>query len=178
MKKSNTPLSSGRNPFVALCGYASQNQWCWKAVCTTCGHSDFRMAFSKLIRGLHPDEEIFWPNDKSSGSLYKEIKLYNDFSTYRATLNVQEKLAAIVANAKLSDIQKVAAFPDWLGYIGLVLHHCNDAEAAHMVSDALLPQFIEIVSKDSETTAYLQNKLAKHDLLSVDDLSIIESAMT
>ncbi|MDD3940441.1 MAG: hypothetical protein PHQ01_02615 [Candidatus Pacebacteria bacterium] len=42
----NLEKNTRRNPFVALCEYASQNNnWCWKIICTTCGHSVFRVAF-------------------------------------------------------------------------------------------------------------------------------------
>lgn len=46
-----------RNAFVAVCEYASNMQWCWNAMCTTCGHMDFRRAFSMLAKGMHPDDE-------------------------------------------------------------------------------------------------------------------------
>lgn len=123
-----------RNPFVALCEYASLNNWCWKIFCTTCGHGSFKIAFSKIIRDQHPDDNSFWPHGKNNSSLLKKADEYNDFWTRANTIN-QLKLSGIVATAKISDIQAIAKFPDWLGYIGLVINHCPDYEARKIISD-------------------------------------------
>ena len=36
-------------PFLSLCRLASQENWCWKIICTTCGHMHFRYGFKELI---------------------------------------------------------------------------------------------------------------------------------
>lgn len=163
-----------RNPFIALCDFASRNNWCWKLVCTTCGHSDFRVAFSKIARNQHPDDEAFWPHGKGNQSLFKEADDYKDF--FRgASITTQMKLASIVAGAKVTDIQTVAKFPDWLGYIGLVIHHCPNRDSRKIISNAFLPQFITMVKNDKEIYEYLQEKQSKQELLSINDLSRIES---
>ena len=61
-----------RNPFVALCEYASTNNWCWKLFCTTCGHGAFGISISKLVHGKHPDDDSFWPYGKKNHSPLKE----------------------------------------------------------------------------------------------------------
>jgi len=159
-----------RNSFVALCEYASQNNWCWKITCTTCGHSAFRVAFSKLVRGEHPDDDSFWPNGRKNHSLLKETGNYNDFGRSGIDKDVQLKLAKIVAEARIYDMQKAAKFPDWLGYIGLAIHYCYDDEASKIISESLIPQFMELLKNDKNIFEYL-NKI---QLISIYDLGELE----
>jgi len=85
------------------------------------------------------------------------------------------KLASIVADAKLSEIKDVAKYPDWLGYIGLVIHHCPSRESREKISESFLPQFISMLKDDKEICDYLQNKQTQKETLSINDLSRIES---
>ncbi len=163
-----------RNPFVALSEIASQNNWCWKLVCTTCGHSAFRVAFSKIIHGKHPDDESFWPYGKDAPDSLKEIDSFGDFRR-NASIGSQMKLASIVASAKLSEIETVVKFPDWLGYIGLAIDHCSSREARKIISDSLLPQFVLMLKDDEEICKYFEYKLNNQELLSINDLSRIET---
>jgi hypothetical protein len=174
MPKNNQPQKSQRNPFVALCDYASQDKWCWKLACTTCGHGAFTVSFLKIVRGQHPDEESFWPNGKDNAAPLKEMGESKDF--FGGTdIEAQIKLASIVAKAKLSDIQAIAKFPDWLGYIGLVINHCPNRDAQKIISEALLPQFIAMVKNDGEIYEYLKEKQIKQELININDLSRIEN---
>jgi hypothetical protein len=167
-------MKNKRNAFIALCDHASDNNWCWKIFCTTCGHFGFRVAFSKMIRGHHPDEESFWPNGKNNSSLLREIKEYNDFRDYEPTIENQIKLTSIVAEAEIEDIQKIAHFPDWLGYLGLVIRHCPSLKAQKIISKSLLPQFLEITEKDKELYSYFSEKRDHDGLITTKDLEKIE----
>jgi|SRR3990167_2968679 len=168
--------NSQRNPFVALCDYASQNNWCWKIFCTTCGHGAFKVSFSKIVHGQHPDDESFWPNGKENHSPLQKMEVYSDF--FRgASAVVQMKLSSIVAEAKLADIQAVAKFPEWLGYIGLVIHRCPSRDSKKIISDAFLPQLITLVKNDKEVYDFLQKKQSRQEFLSIGDLSRIESSI-
>ena len=89
----------------------------------------------------------------------------------------QLKLASIVAGSRITDIQKVSKFPDWLGYIGLVLHHCFVPEARKILSTSLLHQFLEILPKDSDCYRYLEDKQREGLLLEIYDLEKIETCM-
>jgi len=165
-----------RNPFVALCEYASQNNWCWKLFCTTCGHGAFRVSFSKLIHDQHPDNDSFWPHGKIISDVLKELNTYNDFWR-RAIISNQLKLASIVADAKISDIRAVAKFPDWLGYIGLVIDHCPSRNARKLISDAFIPQFIEMIMENTELSDYLKQVQSDDGIISINDLSKLESGI-
>ena len=167
-------MSTRKNPFVALCKYASSNNWCWNLFCTTCGHGAFKVAFSKIIHEKHPDDDSFWPYGKSNSDPLQEVDSYDDFWGEASIAN-QIKLASIVAKAKLSEIQAITKFPDWLGYIGLVINHCPSREARKIISDSLLPQFIATLKDNKEICDYLQNKMERQEFLSVNDLSRIEN---
>jgi len=173
--KANQAKKILRNPFVALCDNASRYNWCWKIHCTTCGHGILKASFSKLIRELHPDSDEFWPYGKDDEVLNKESERYRDFMrSDRNFLAAQMSLASIVADAKLSDIISVANFPDWLGYIGLVMYHCPSYMARKVISDSLLPQFIDLLKNDKEICDYLIEKLNKNEILDINDLNRIE----
>lgn len=164
-----------RNSFVALCEIASQNNWCWNINCTTCGHGAFKVSFSKIIKGQHPDKDLFWPYGKENHSPLKETDDCRDF--FRNTsIGNQMDLASMVAGAKLSDIQAVAKFPDWLGYIGLVVTHCPNHDAQKIISDSFLPQFVDLV-KNKKLSEYLKEKQTKDKYLSIADLDMIERSM-
>ncbi len=174
--KKNQQKNIKRNAFVALCDHASRNNWCWNLFCTTCGHGSFSVALSKIAHGLHPDDESFWPHGKENHSLLKESEQYGDFwRNSNPPPTIQGKLASIVADAKISDIQAVAKYPDWLGYIGLVVNHCPNREPRGVISESLLPQFIDMLKNNREICEYLNGKQSRHELLSINDLSRIES---
>ena len=82
-----------------------------------------------------------------------------------------------MAQVRLADLKGVARFPDCLGYVGLVLHHCSDQAATQVLSDALIPQFIALVKQDNETTYYLQDRLDKKLPLTTLNLGKIETAL-
>ncbi|MFA6522713.1 MAG: hypothetical protein WCT24_03940 [Patescibacteria group bacterium] len=165
-----------RNPFVALCDYASKNNWCWKITCTTCGHSAFWISFTKLILGQHPDDDSFWPFGRLSDKQHNDKKEYMNFTlNKKADLQDQIKLASIVSESKLSNIQAVTKFPDWLGYVGLVMYHCPSQEARKIITDAFLPEFINLVKDNGELYKYYQDKQYKQELLELKDLERIEN---
>ncbi|HPD74189.1 MAG TPA: hypothetical protein PLX95_02785 [bacterium] len=174
-----------RNPFVALCDYASRSsQWCWQISCTTCGHVAFRIAFSKLVMNQHPDDRSFWTVGKEDVNtdgyeFYMKFKeLERDFDVALTTKpEKQIKLASIVAESSLRDIQEVTKFPNWLGYIGLVLYHCRTTGALEILTKSLLSQFLEILPKDSDCYKYLKRKRREGLLLEIKDLEKIETCM-
>jgi hypothetical protein len=177
------PTKLNRNPFVALCKYASQNNWCWKLVCTTCMHQNFRISFSKIIRGLHPDKDEFWTSDDGGKNSFakEDLNKYNDFLR-NANLDNQKKLAEIVSKAKIADIQSVAKFPDWLGYIGLALEHCDSGLVVYskkIISDSFLPQFVLLLKNKGKISEsdYLQKQYEDSEIISLSDLETIESLL-
>ena len=167
-----------RNAFLALCDVASKQNWCWKIACGTCGHSGFRAAFSKIIRGEHPDDDNFWENGKSDHDLYLQINKYNDFKMGRARMQAQKKLQDVVMGAKITDLMQVASFPDWLGYLGLVLFHTSDEEKENgQLTKAWIPQFLGLLPADSPASVKLKEILLKNGRLESKDLEMMEFAL-
>ena len=166
-----------RNAFVALCDYATHSRWCWKIHCTTCGgHAEFRIAFSKIIRDQHPDNKSFWPNDKDRRLFIGDQNKYDDFFGKTSEAS-QKKLASIVAEAKIIDIKEVAVFPDWLGCIGLVVHHCSNRDARKKISDSLIPQFVSVFKDNEVLSKYFEEKYSQKSFLELKDLDKIESSL-
>lgn len=166
-----------RNSFVALCEHASKNNWCWNIYCTTCGHSEFRIAFSKIIKGIHPDDKEFWLKGNNQKDLLLERKKYNTFWG-NVRPEDQEKLALIVSEAKIEDIQKVAKMPDWLGYIGLTVHYCQflmhlKLQPIEIISKSFLPQFAKLTKHDKA----LSKKLKEKQILTLEDLKEISNSL-
>lgn len=124
-----------------------------------------------MVRDEHPDDDIFWPNGKENHSVFKERNNYDDFNSSSIDINAQLKLARIVVDAKIDDIRKIAKFPDWLGYIGLVIHYCYNDEASKILSDLLILQFKELLKENKYMIDYLDNK----QTLSARDLEILEN---
>ena len=139
---------SKRNAFVALCELASREKWCWRIGCTTCGCMQFRHSFKKLINGLHPDSPN-WLRQRRPRDIIR------DFS-----ISEQSILVDIVSNAKIEDIAKIAHYPDWLGYLGLVLLFCEEIESqTRTLSCSLIPQFLNLLPKHSASYKYFKQIL-------------------
>lgn len=170
-----TVSESDRNPFLALCDSASQNNWCWNINCTTCGHGAFRVSFSKLIAGeVHPDYVMFWPNGKNNNNMLQEYKKHPEYRYFHYNYDNQQKLVEIVAGVKIADLKVLCRFPDWLGYIGLVMAHCPSRRAQMTLSSHFIPQFLTLFEKDNEIKGYLENKQLNNEPLTIADLNKIE----
>jgi len=168
-----------RNEFTALVDFAARKGgFCYKIVCTTCGHSEMRLAFSKIIRGVHPDSDDFMSKD-----LWDDLRVFNDFKNdfYTDRLNSnkiesQNKLAKIVAGSKISDLKRLGKFPDWLGYIGLVLFHLRGNDAAtKLISRSLLRQFSEDIDEGNYLKSELYREYNNDFDLTLSDLSRLET---
>ena len=166
------------NQFEKICIIASKNNWCWKLYCTTCGCHDIRGAFYCIGLGL----EI--PNN-----LKRIYEIKNDYRvTQQFSNEILNKFLESVINANLFEINKHCKFPDWLGYIGLILHLFGGWDryneiARDMgriplrdVAKSFCPQFIKMVSKDSNAFTILSDIINSNYLreLEVSDLEQIE----
>jgi len=145
-----------RNAFTALCELGSRAGWCWRLVCTTCGHGPFRWALQALAQGKHP-EDLGWPvhGDETSTTLARHNGPLPPGPPW--PLPVQRRLQEIVASSDLRDVAANAMFPDWLGYLGLALWYTEDAERADsVISRGLVPQLLGFVSPGSTAEMVLR----------------------
>lgn len=162
------------NPFEALAILASSEQWCWKLRCTTCGHTHFRYAFRELARGKSPSDED-WIIKKERTSYEDELGALPK----RYSPKEKERILELCSEASLATISDGCSFPDWLGYLGLVLHHMRSADSTYKaLSIYWAKQMLEMVSSESSLRDRLKNVVAGKDLLRLNDLEAVEQNLS
>ncbi|HIF58417.1 MAG TPA: hypothetical protein EYQ26_02855 [Rhodospirillales bacterium] len=105
------------NQFETLCKLASNENWCWNLMCTTCGHMHFRYAFAELATGKSPESKE-WIVSRNTRGLSNKLGR----ATRRFTDDQKDIILSICLNANISSIAQNCKFPDWLGYLGLILN--------------------------------------------------------
>jgi len=161
------------NAFQALAKLASDEQWCWNLYCTTCGHTHFRYAFRELARGRHPEEENWVVHSKRTK--------YPQLGNFPRRYSPREKIQVLeqCKNTDLKFLKTECRFPDWLGYLGLVLHHMqSDSKAYQEVSCTWSAQLATIVPEQTAIHSKL-TALSSGDngFLSLNDLEDCEHAI-
>src|SRR4051812_28106316 len=102
-----------QNSFEQLCILASEENWCWNLYCTTCGHLHFIFSFNELAQGKSPAD--------GDWLIHARVTKYQLPFTRRFTDMQSQTIISICKEANLSLIADSCKFPDWLGYLGLVL---------------------------------------------------------
>ncbi|MEI6125637.1 MAG: hypothetical protein WCQ99_03700 [Pseudomonadota bacterium] len=136
-------MDTKRNAFEALC----ENRYCWKLHCTTCGNGQLRHDLYRIILGSHPDEPG-WQNSSDTPSSLVQSDGREQFihCPRKLTLDDQIKLLSIVSGVALRNLNMEE--PRWLGYLGVVLHWCEEGERqSRLLTRALLPQFMELMDR-------------------------------
>jgi len=142
-------LSQNMNAFNELCKLASKEKWCWKVPCSTCANYDFRYAFLQLAEEKIPNEAT-WLSTRE----IEQNKIYNFPHEY--SKEVKQSVLKICLESNLSFISDNCLFPDWLGYLGVVMSHMK-------------PRYNE--NKDS------YNKLTRHWAIQLHDMIPQSSAI-
>jgi len=160
-----------RNQFIALCQLLSEegNQ-CYKLSCGKCRVSQYISSFKKIIAGLHPDNKKEWGDTVEYH--YKE-----KIGPWGKELNIDEQkiLSRVVSSAKLEEINKVAKFPNWLGYLGWVLTRCERYEKkTRELTKSLIPQFLTLIDCQSQIYEELIKVLDSNYILNIHHLELIE----
>ncbi len=162
------------NQFESLCKLASDENWCWDLYCTTCGHMHFRYAFQELGKGRSPIEENWVIHarrtnyEEELGSFSRE---YSD--------DQKENIIGICKEADLIVISNNCRFPDWLGYLGLILWYMRTPTGLFKeLSLNWATQLMQIVPHDSEAYYRLDVIAKGHEgALSLSDLEKCEKAI-
>ena len=160
------------NSFESLCTLASQENWCWKLFCTTCGHLHFRYAFQELSTGKSPDDHDWVVHSRTT----HYSKLIGSMPR-GYTSNQKKKVLSICANADISLIDSSCQFPDWLGYMGLVLEdlYINSIDYRE-TSVSWARQLKDMVPSDSEISSRFNDIINNEDsFLNIKDLEHCES---
>ena len=161
-EKSNHSL----NLFEELCVMASQKNFCWKLYCTTCGNSEIRFGFMKIAQGSLP-KLINWEICKNS---YEEMKIKN-WSEEMETNFTEE-----ISKVSIDFISTNCKFPDWLGYLGLILYMFHlDFKKRELLSQAWKPQLDHLVKERNSENL---ESLKQISLLSWENLENYESALS
>ena len=159
------------NQFEALCRLASDENWCWNLYCTTCGHLHFKYAFDELAKGKSPED--------------KDWIIHSDETKYHILLGPQSKqdslskkenVLNICLDANIHSIANSCNFPDWLGYLGLVLVDMfTNAQIYKSVCDRWASQLKELVPEHSHIHSRLSEIVDSDNmLLNIKDLEACE----
>lgn len=166
------------NKFEALCRLASKEQWCWKLYCGTCGHTNFRYGFREIARGGVPEGEkwlVYTQVMEGSDSPQRRQlgQLPQSYST-----DERDGILKICLEADILAIARDCRFPDWLGYLGLVLHHMKtDTRIYGDVSAKWASQLKALVWEGSSIFSRLEEIAAGDSVpLNIQDLEQVERA--
>ena len=164
-----------RNAFEVLCCLASRENWCWNLFCTTCGHMYFRYAFIELMQGHHPDDGDWVTRKRNHRRLERDVGSMHALGSW--DLMDMVAFQKICEGADIRSISEECRFPDWLGYLGLVIGHAEGAEFINKkLAKAWAGQLADLLDPDSETAKSLRAKAEGGRPLTLDDLENVERA--
>lgn len=156
------------NSFEQLCILASKENWCWNIYCTTCGHLHFRYSFLELAHGKSPADADWLIH--SNDTKYP-LPFPRTFTDTQSLLVI-----SICKEADLSLIADKCKSPDWLGYLGLVLHHFGAADHKRLLCLSWASQLKALVPSISPSHANLEAVSSSSTRqLSLRDLEMIET---
>jgi len=158
------------NQLESLCRLASEEKWCWDLYCSTCGHLHFRYAFAELAQGKSPDQSG-WLIHRRRTSFSKQL----GGIPWKYTDEQKESILRVCARASIATISTTCRFPDWLGYLGLVIEHMrSDSEAYRALSVGWANQLMGLLSESDEASARIGSVAVGERLLDLGDLEYCE----
>lgn len=139
-------MDTRKNAFIALCVLALKENWCWRMFCSSYGHDYFQYGLLELMADKHP-EDIDWIVKEEKRDIM-EIKLV---LPKEYPVEKQAKLLKLVSEINLVDFISATRFPQWIGFLELVLYYCSKAEKKNrFLSKAFIPQFNDIFYRIEE----------------------------
>lgn len=166
------------NSFEALAKLASEERWCWKIHCTTCGHLHFRYAFLQIANGVHPDEKG-WVVHKNTTRYHRSLGPIpkgpmSDFSLK----NKEHLLLQPCIDSNLKKIALHCIFPDWLGFLGLVLVHMKSPTSIFLkLSKNWAFQLNNMLNSGIQSRSVFSLEESGSKLLDIQDLEYCEAMM-
>ncbi len=160
------------NAFEELCILASKEDWCWKISCTTCGHLHFKYSFAEIANGKTPANGNWLIHSNKTNYTQRLGNIPRNFAP-----NQKQKAIEICKDSNLARIAKECKFPDWLGYLGLVLHHLGgNPEDDRKLSLSWASQLKNLVPASSRSYTNLESICSTNSkLLSLADLENCEA---
>ena len=159
------------NQFEALCKLASDENGCWKLGCSTCGHFHFRYAFLELATGKSPKDSNWIVN-------FRDAKYCDSLGDIPTSFTEEQKrtINNICADSNIKAIAESCRFPDWLGYVGLVIEYTRSStESYKKLSKSLAFQLSEMISKESKVYERFSKIATGQGLLNIRDLEEFET---
>lgn len=150
---------------------ASEQRWCWNLYCTTCGHMHFQYAFHEIGNGKHPSDTdwVVRIGDTHYREQFGELPL-------RLNRPQELRLLWICSMANLTKVKQQCSFPDWLGYLGLVIAHTRpDSDAHWIVCASWAAQLRKWVRESTPISRRLDKVISTPgECLSIYDLESVE----
>ncbi len=160
------------NHFEELCKLASQENWCWKLSCTTCGHMHFRYAFVELANGKSPADPDWQVHAHNT-----DFRALGEFP-HRLSKEQKQVILKECLDADLLAIAKNCRFPDWLGYLGLILTHTSGSGSYYQqLSMNWSAQLIKVVIIDAPIYQKLCSIANGEGVLVIADLEDVERSI-
>ena len=161
------------NPFEEICKLASHENWCWNLACSTCGHIEFRYAFAAIAKGKSPSDSDWNIGRRNALPNDDPAPLPRDYNEQQ-----QNSINEICSKANLSEISKICSFPDWLGYLGLILEDLySSTDSYKKLSKSWASQLSEMVPPDSPLHSRLSGIANGFGLLNIANLEACETAI-
>jgi len=164
------------NRFETLCKLATRERWCWKILCTTCGHHVFRWALKALARGLDPSAST-WSVHWGGAFTQQDLERLNGPLPpfYPWDIVEQERIQRSAVGCDIQSIASAAEFPDWLGYFGILLCYTEEVEERNRVLTAeLVPQLRRCVASGSPAERMFEEITRSGRTLRWPDLEVVE----
>ena len=158
------------NAFDEVCQLAHQENWCWNLFCTTCGHMHFRYALYEMAKGKTPSR-INWIVFTQNRRLDQEIEKF----PWNYSESEKSFLHGICINSDIEMISSACSFPDWLGYLGIVLYHTNSqSQSFQELSKTWSLKLAKMTSPDSQIRDKLIDLANGNGLLNIRHLENCE----
>jgi len=136
----------------------------------------FRYAFIELLQGHHPDDGNWATRKGNHRNLERRVGSMNGMRDW--DLMDMVALQKVCVGADIRKISEQCRFPDWLGYLGLVLGHACGAEVINgKLTKAWAGQLADMLDPDTETAKSLRAKAEGSSPLTLDDLEKVEQSM-
>jgi len=132
----------------------------------------FRYAFAELSLGKSP-QDMGWLIHQGLGDLSAIGTFPRNFTQVQ-----KEVVLNICSEADIEEIASGCKFPDWLGYLGLVIEDMNShSEAFQSLSSKWASQLMTLVSQHSWIYARLKEVSSENGILSIKDLEACEESI-
>lgn len=136
----------------------------------------FRWALKAIAEGVYPDDpkwSVHWDKTQTSSMLAALNGPLPSLGHWRQEM--QYAIQGAVRGFNLSNIISAAPFPDWLGYLGILLRYTEGAENENlMLTNEIVPQLIFIIEPGTPAESKLRQCIEMGSPIRWKDLELVE----